>query len=57
MSMVSQIYMLMIKSATDVSILRLTTGCEWNSLQRLVDGGLVLCRGGAPVPARASCEG
>ncbi len=56
MSIVIEIYMLMLKSATDVGILRLTAGCEWNSLQRFVDGGLVLCRGGAPVPARASCE-
>ena len=28
----------MLKSATDVGILRLTAGCEWDSLQRLVDG-------------------
>ena len=28
----------MIKSANDVDILRLTTGCEWDSLQRLVNG-------------------
>ena len=49
MSIVSQIYMLKIKSATDVGILRLTAGDEWDSLQRLMDGGLVLCRGGAPV--------
>ena len=31
----------MIKSATDVSILRLTAEGEWDSLQRLMDGGLV----------------
>ncbi len=34
----SQIYMLKIKSATDVGILRLTAGDEWDSLQRLVAG-------------------
>ena len=33
--------MLMLKSATDVSILRLTAEGEWDSLQRLMDGGLV----------------
>ncbi len=72
MSIVIEIYMLMLKSATDVGILRLTTGCEWNSLQRF-EAGIVsdmqvhaiviaaglkprssVCRGGAPVPARAS---
>lgn len=43
MSIVIEIYMLNSKCATDVGILRLTTGCEWNSLQRLVDGGLASC--------------
>ena len=43
MSIVTQIYRLMIKSATDVGILRLTTGGEWDSLLRLVDGGLTSC--------------
>ena len=38
MSIVIEIYMLMLKSATDVGILRLTAGCEWDSLQRFVDG-------------------
>ena len=34
MSIVTEIYMLMIKSATDVGILRLTAEGEWDSLQR-----------------------
>ena len=38
MSIVNEIYRLKIKSATDVDILRLTAGCEWDSLQRLMDG-------------------
>ena len=43
MSIVIEIYRLKIKSATDVGILRLTAGCEWDSLQRFVDGvGAVL---------------
>ncbi len=37
----NEIYKLNMKSATDVDILRLTAGCEWDSLQRLMDGGLV----------------
>ena len=44
MSIVNEIYMLKIKSATDVDILQLTAGCEWDSLQRFVTGGLASCK-------------
>ena len=41
----TEIYRLMIKSATDVGILRLTAEGEWDSLQRLVDGLLYRTQG------------